>query len=119
MPAHVSSARRVASTTELQGYKFMKKVSDKLSALIASETPEKEVKLNVMLRKDLDRESLAALTSELADLAADKESVDVLPISCVLFMKGKLSAVQHIANHPGVEWVDKDTEASLEDLLDA
>jgi len=97
----------------------MEKVSDKLSALIASEAPEKEVKLNVMLRQDLDAESLDALTSELADLATDKKSFDVLPASSILLMKGTLGTVERIARHPGVEWVDKDTEASIEDLLDS
>jgi hypothetical protein len=97
----------------------MEKVSDKLSFLIDSERPEKEIKLNVMLRKDLDSESLSTLTSELAELATDKESLDVLPALGILLMKGTLGAVEHIAKHPGVEWVDKDTEAPIEDLLDA
>ena len=97
----------------------MDKVSDKLSALVESQSPEKEVKLNVMLRKEFSGERLAALADELAALSADKKSVEVLPVAGMVLMNGTLDAVRRIAAHPAVEWVDQDTEAPMEELVDS
>ena len=96
----------------------MDKVSDKLSALIESQEPEKEVKLNVMLRRGLDRERIASLADELADLAHNPSHVEVLPASGMVMINGTLGAVERIAEHPAVQWVDQETEAPLEELLD-
>lgn len=97
----------------------MEKVSEKLSALVEAEEPEKEVRLNVMLRRGLDRASVANLAEELAGLTPGGASVEVLPASGMVLMRGTLGAVERIAGHPAVEWVDQDTEAPLEDLLDS
>lgn len=97
----------------------MDKVSEKLTALVEAEGPEKEVRLNVMLRRGLDRASVATLADELASLAPDGASAEVLPASGIVLIKGTLSAVERIAGHPAVEWVDQDTESSIEDLLDS
>ena len=97
----------------------MDKVSDKLSALIESEEPEKEVRLNVLLRRGLDRDRVAALADELANLTPDHAQVEVLPASGMVLLNGTLGAVERIAGHPAVQWVDQDTEAPIEDLLDS
>ena len=96
----------------------MEKVSDKLSARIESEKPEKEVRLNVMLRRGLDRDRVAALADELANLSPDRSHVEILPASGMVLVDGTLGAVERIANHPAVQWVDEDTESPIEDLLD-
>ncbi|MCA1591078.1 MAG: hypothetical protein LC754_00145 [Acidobacteria bacterium] len=97
----------------------MGNVSDKLSDLVKSDEPEREVSLNVMLRKNLDREKVAAVAEELARLSADKKPVEVLSAARMVLMKGKLGSVRAISEHPGVEWVDHDTEAPIEDLIDS
>lgn len=97
----------------------MEKVSKKLQALVESEAPEKEVDLNVMLRRGLDDERVAELVGELADLAADRQSVELLPSSGIVLMRGTLGAVERLTRNPAVEWVDKDTEAPVEELLDS
>jgi hypothetical protein len=97
----------------------MDKVSEKLSALVESQAPEEEVRLNVMLRRGLDRASVATLADEFAGLAPGGASVEVLPTSGIIMIKGTLGAVEHIASHPAVEWVDQDTESPVEDLLDS
>lgn len=96
----------------------MDKVSDKLSALIESQRPEEEVRLNVMLRRGLDRASVAALARELADLSPEDASVEILSASGIVTMKGTLGSVGRIADHPAVQWIDQDTEAPMEDLAD-
>jgi hypothetical protein len=101
-----------------KGPDVMDKVSDKLSALVESQVPEKEVKLNVLLRRGLDRASIATLAAELAGLTPDHTSVEILPASGIVLMKGMLGAVGRIANHPAVQWVDQDTESPIEDLVD-
>ena len=96
----------------------MEKVSDKLSALVETEEPEKEVRLNVMLRRGLDRDHVAALADELANLTHDRSHVEVLSGSGMILLDGTLGAVERIAGHPAVQWVDRDTEAPIEDLVD-
>ena len=96
----------------------MEKVSDKLSALVQTEEPEKEVRLNVILHRGLDRDRVAALADELANLTHDRSHVEVLPGSGMILLDGTLGAVERIAGHPAVEWVDHDTQAPIEDLLD-
>ncbi|MCA1568083.1 MAG: hypothetical protein LC803_21060 [Acidobacteria bacterium] len=97
----------------------MDKVSDKLSALVESQKPEKEVRLNVLLRGGLDHERVAACADELASLAPDNSHVEILPASGMILIDGTLGAVEQIARHPAVQWVDQDTEAPLKDLLDS
>lgn len=97
----------------------MDRVSDKLAALIESQKPEKEVRLNVLLRRGLDRESVAAVADELANLAPDPSHVEILPASGMVLINGTLGAVQRIAEHPAVQWVDQDTESPIQDLLDS
>lgn len=96
----------------------MNKVSAKLSALIESQEPEKEVRLNVLLRRGLDRDRVAALADELANLAPERSHVEILPASGMVLINGTLGAVERIAGHPAVQWVDQDTESPIEDLLD-
>src|SRR5215213_4340284 len=96
----------------------MDKVSGKLSALIDTEPADKDVKLNVMLRKGISPKRLRELADELAALSSGKDSVEVLPIANMVLMNGRLEAVRHIAAHPAVEWVDQETEAPIEELLD-
>lgn len=97
----------------------MNKVSDKLSALVESQEPEKEVRLNVLLRRGLDRDRVAELADELANLAPDNSRVEILPASGMVLIDGTLGAVERIASHPAVQWVDQDTEAPVKDLLDS
>lgn len=97
----------------------MERVSDKLAALIESREPEREVRLNVLLRSGLDRERVTAVADELANLAPDPSHVEILPASGIVLMKGTLGAVERIAGHPAVQWVDQDTESPIEDLLDS
>jgi len=99
-------------------WRSMDKVSDKLSALIESQEPEKEVRLNVLLRRDVDRDHINALANELANLAPEPAHVEVLPASGMVLLNGTLGSVEQIANHPAVQWVDQDTEAPLKELLD-
>ena len=72
----------------------------------------------MLLRRGLDRASLATLADELAGLAHGRDSVEFLPASGIVLMKGTLGAVERIAGHSAVEWVDQDTESPVEDLVD-
>jgi hypothetical protein len=97
----------------------MDKVSDKLSALVESGQPEKEVGLNVILRRGLDRARVTELAREIAGLSPGDASVKVLPAPGIVMMRGTLGSVGRIADHPDVQWIDQDTEAPIEDLADA
>jgi hypothetical protein len=96
----------------------MERVSDKLAALIDYEEPDKEVRLNVLLRRGLDREHVAAVAEEFANLIPKPSHVEVLIASGIILIDGLIGMVPRIAEHPAVEWVDLDTEAPLEELVD-
>ncbi len=102
----------------IKGVVVMDKVSDKLSALVESQKPEKEVRLNVLLYNGLDHDRVAACADELASLASDNSHVEILPASGMILIDGTLGAVERIARHPAVQLVDQNTEAPLEDLID-
>jgi len=96
----------------------MDKVSDKLAALVESQQPETQVRLNVMLRRGLDRASVTELARELADLSPIGASFKILPASDIITIKATLGSVGRIAGHSDVQWVDQDTEAPIKDLQD-
>lgn len=96
----------------------MKNVSDKLTALVASAPPDQKVTLQVLPREDLDRDGLQALARDLSRFAVDEKGVEVLPAVGIVMLTSTLGAVEQLAGHPDIVWVDKESEARLEDLLD-
>lgn len=96
----------------------MKNVSDKLASLVAVGPPEQEVNLQVLPRENLDGDGLKALARDLARFATDEGSVEVLSAVGIVTLTGTLGAVKQLAGHPDIVWIDKDSEATLEDLLD-
>ena len=96
----------------------MKNVSDKLASLVASGPPDREVTLQVLPREDLDRDGLKALARDISRFAADEKGVEVLSAVGIVILKATLGAVEHLAGHPDIVWVDKESEAALRDLLD-
>ena len=96
----------------------MDKISDKLSALIESQEPDREVRLNVLLRRGLDQDRVAALADELANLSPAHSKVRILPASGMVLLNGTLGSIERIAGHPAVQWIDQNAESSIEDLLD-
>ena len=96
----------------------MNKLSDKLAALIESEDPSAEVNLHVMLQKDLARDSAETVIDSLSQLATDKDEFKVFPLSGIVTLRGTLESVEKIATNPNVVWIDQDSEAPMEELLD-
>ena len=96
----------------------MKNVSDKLASLVASGSPDQEVTIHVLPREHLDRDGFKALARDISSFAADEKGVEVLPAVGMIILTSTLGAVERLARHPDIFWVDKDSEANLEDLLD-
>jgi hypothetical protein len=94
------------------------KSSDKLASLVASEAPDAEVNLHVMLRDDVSADDAQRVVKKLGALATDPSSVESLSFSNMVFCTVPLSAVQSITKLPEVVWVDVDSEASIEELID-
>lgn len=96
----------------------MNKVYDKLASLIASEDPSTAVNLHVILQKNLTQGSTEALIQNLSQLATDKDQVKVFPLSGIVTFTTTLDSIERIAGNANVVWVDRDSEAPLEELLD-
>ena len=96
----------------------MKNVSDKLASLVASGQPDQKVTLQVLPREQLGREGLKALARDISRFAEDEKGVEVLSTVGIIILTGTLGTVESLARHPDVVWVDKESEARLEDLMD-
>lgn len=96
----------------------MGKVSDKLALLVASRDPGTEVNLHVMLQKDLAKDSTETLIDSLSQLATDRNDVKMFPLSGIVTLRGNLESIEKIAQNPNVVWIDQDSEAPMEELLD-
>lgn len=96
----------------------MNKVSDKLAELVSSEDPGTEVNLHVMLQKDLDSNRAKAIVDNLTELATDKEDVKLFALSGIVTLRGTLQSIKEIAGDPNVVWIDQDSQAPMEELLD-
>ena len=94
------------------------KASKRLSSLLTSEAPDTEVNLHVMLRDDLSAAGVKKLLNKLTAIVPDKGSLESLSLSKMILCTAPLSAVQSILKLPEVVWVDVDSEASLESLID-
>ena len=95
----------------------MDKISDKLAALLESDALHSEVNLHVMLKRDLEGDRTRALIQQLEELATDKR-VRLFPLANIVTLKGRLDSIKQIAGNPDVVWIDQDTEAPMEELLD-
>ena len=96
----------------------MNKVADKLAALVASEDPDSEVNLHVMLQRDLEASQAEAIVQNLQELATDKKNFKLFSLSGIVSLRGTLKVVKAIAKDPNVVWVDQDSEAPMAELLD-
>lgn len=96
----------------------MDKVSDKLAELVSSEDPGTEVNLHVMLQRGLEADQTKAIIHNLEELATDKQNVKLFELSGMVALRGTLEAVKEIAEDPNVVWIDQDSQAPMEELLD-
>jgi hypothetical protein len=76
------------------------------------------VRLNVMLAKDTPHSAVHSVARGLAEAAGAPRSPEILPASGMVFIESTLGAVQEIARRPEVVWLDTNTEAPVEELLD-
>lgn len=95
------------------------KISPKLSSLIASKPPRTGVRLSVILDAAIPSGATASVAQELTAAVQTTGSPLVLPASRMILIDATLGAVEQLARQPHVVWVDANTEARIEDLLDA
>ena len=96
----------------------MDKVSKRLQSLLAGDSPQRQVRLNVMLERGAAA-THGDVTQRLRKLAAPGEGVDEMEMFGIVSMMSPLRSVPEIARLPGVVSVDVDGEAPLEELMDA
>lgn len=97
----------------------MGKISGKLAALLRHQPPETQVDLHVMLQRGLEPSDVQTLFSDLSKLTADEAAPEYLAASGIVLLSSVLGNVQAIANLPGVIWVDADSRANMDELIDA
>lgn len=96
----------------------MNKLSEELTRLITTGNPTSEVNLHVMLHRDLKLDEFESLVNTLQQLATDPNQLKAFPLSGIVTLRGTLAAIQQIAGNPNVVWIDQDSEAPIEELLD-
>ena len=98
----------------------MATLSEPLQRLIASEPDSaRAVHLHLLVRRGLDREQLPTLLARLADETPGVEIGEVLGGAGIVLVQAPLRSVHALAAAPELEWIDIDSEAPLESLLDS
>ena len=98
----------------------MGKISGKLSTLLRDAPPETQVDLHVMLRRGLGPGEVRTLVDDLSRLTAgESPPPEYLAATDIVFLCSALGDVPAIADLPGVVWVDADSRASMDELIDS
>jgi hypothetical protein len=93
-------------------------ISPRLRQLAQTLPPEESLRLHVLLRRDLPAGAVERAADQIRQLAAPSPGVEVLPRSGIILCSAPATKVGVIAALPDVAWVDRDSEAPLESLLD-
>ena len=94
------------------------KISDKLASLIQEESPDKAVRLNVMLARGTPQPAARSAAHDLGKFAGASEHPQVLAAMGMVNLNTRLGSVRQIAELASVEWVDVDGTAPIESLMD-
>lgn len=92
-------------------------LSERLQQMIAAEAADRAVRVHVLLRKELPADETEQVANQIHSMARE-DSLDFLPSMHALVGATSLGNVERIARLPQVFWIDVDSEASLEALLD-
>ena len=94
------------------------KLSQRLNSLLASEPNDRLCSLHVMLKPNLDRNASEVAYRRIGELSEKKDSVKPLPRFGIVTCTTSFSSVADIADLDDVVWLDLESEAPIEDLLD-
>jgi len=95
------------------------KISDRL-ALAIEGTPAPTgplLQLHVLLKDGLSQQTLEQIAARVGKFA--KGEIQVIPIANIILASVPPSAVPKIAAIEGVEWIDRESVAPMESLLDS
>ena len=95
------------------------KISPEVSRLIRTAPAETPVRFNILLRHGSGSESLQHLVRDM-DGGATKFAADVrlVPSAGMVLCTLPLGAVEQVSHLPDVVWIDAESRAPIEDLLD-
>ena len=94
------------------------KMSERLNALLSALPDGSPLRLNIMLRSDLEPERVAPVVALIGENAESGHRPHLLPRSKMVHAVVPVAKVRGLADRDEVFWVDTDTEAPLEALLD-
>ena len=96
--------------------KLSEKLSAKLQKRIAQDTPDSTVSIHVMLCPGLKPSEVKSATKQIRRLAED--NIEELSLMSMVACNSKLSQLPDIAKIDEVQWIDADSEAPTEELID-
>jgi hypothetical protein len=95
------------------------KLSDHLLRLLASSPPQEIVTIHVLLKRGLSHQEADHALSQIKELANNQDSIDYLALSDMILCDVKFESIREIDKLSQVVWIDTESEAPLETLLDA
>ena len=96
----------------------MSELSDRLQALLSHGQGETPVAVNVMLEADIEPSHARYVVQEIAACVTDQRDFEYLVKLRMVVCKVSVCAIWHLAKLPGVKWIDLESSASLESIID-
>ncbi len=96
----------------------MNNLSKRLSALLQSSSGDAEVKLHILYRKGLSESSKIALFKILSNITGKEEVKEIVRGSGIIVCSTTLESVRSLADLPEIDWIDLESKAPIEELID-
>jgi len=96
----------------------MEKVSKKVNSLLATQSDDEEIRLQILVRRESDASAVRELADDLAGSALAAGDVRVVPGAGMVMCTVALGTIEEITRRPEVQWVDAVSRAPLHSLLD-
>lgn len=96
----------------------MSEMAERLQALLSDGQDEALVTVNVMLEADIEPSQAESVAQEIATRVADQSDFEYLAKMRIVLCTASLRTVRQLAKLAGVTWIDLESRAPLESIMD-
>jgi len=94
------------------------KFSERLTTILQASPEDEEIKVHVLYRKNLSEQSKIALFQQLTNIIGKEGIKEIMHRSSMLICSMNVKAVRSLANQTEIDWIDLESQAPIEELLD-
>ncbi len=92
--------------------------SERLSALLQSSPGDQELQLHILYRKGQSERSKIAFFEKLTNITGKEEIKEIVQGSGIIVCSTTLDSVRSLAELPEIDWIDLESKAPIEELID-